>query len=73
MRRWRSWNAYHGNINQQTMESIMDKLVQRNRSVDGVPTSLADIGYTVAGLDDNVSYASGVCSGRCNRSLEARL
>ena len=44
----------------------MDKLVQRNRTVDGKPTSLADIGYTVAGLDDNV---------RCNAcpSLTSRL
>ena len=29
------------------MELIVDKLTQRNRTVDGKPTSLADIGYAV--------------------------
>jgi hypothetical protein len=28
-------------------------MVQRNRTVNGKPTSLLDVGYTVIGLDDN--------------------
>lgn len=35
------------------MEQTMDALVDRSRLVNGVPTSLADLGYTDAGLDDN--------------------
>ena len=46
---WRDWNQYQGNINQQIMEATMDALVDRSRLVNGVPTSLADLGYTDAG------------------------
>jgi alpha-galactosidase len=35
------------------MESIMDAMVKRSRKVDGVPTSLCDLGYCDVGLDDN--------------------
>ena len=31
----------------------MDAIVSRKRLVGGVPTSLADLGYTDVGLDDN--------------------
>jgi len=34
------------------MTQIMDAMVSRARSVDGTPTSLADLGYTDVGLDD---------------------
>ncbi len=34
------------------MESIMDAAVQRTRTVNGVPTSIADLGYLDYGLDD---------------------
>ena len=34
------------------MEEIQDALVSRARSVDGVPTSLFDLGYSDVGLDD---------------------
>ena len=30
----------------------MDAIVNRSRLVDGVPTSLADLGYSDVGLDD---------------------
>ncbi|CAE8716689.1 unnamed protein product, partial [Polarella glacialis] len=50
---WRSWNLYGANVNQTLMESIMDGMVARKRSVDGVPTSLCDLGYCDVGLDDN--------------------
>ena len=35
------------------MQSIMKGMTDRSRSVDGVPTSLADLGYSDVGLDDN--------------------
>jgi len=34
------------------MEQVMAAVASRSRSVDGVPTSLADLGYTDVGLDD---------------------
>jgi len=38
----------------------MDGMVSRNRTVNGVPTSLCDLGYCDVGLDDNWQ----VCGGR---------
>lgn len=49
---WRDWNQYQAAINQDTMIATFDALVDRSRTVDGVPTSLADLGYSDAGLDD---------------------
>lgn len=49
----RSWNLFGENVSQSLMESIMDHMVSRTRSVDGVPTSLCDLGYCDVGLDDN--------------------
>lgn len=50
---WRSWNCYGRNVNQAKMESIMDKMTQMSRIVDGKATSLKDLGYVNCGLDDN--------------------
>lgn len=50
---WRSWNLYGANVNQKLIEGIMDGMVSRKRCVDGVPTSLCDLGYCDVGLDDN--------------------
>ena len=50
---WRSWNCYHGDVTQQLMENVMDVMASRQRTVDGKPTSLLDLGYTNCGLDDN--------------------
>ena len=44
-RGWRSWNTFGSNVTQAKMEAIMDAMVRRDRSVDGVPTSLCDLGY----------------------------
>lgn len=35
------------------LSQIMDGMVSKNRTVDGVPTSLCDLGYCDVGLDDN--------------------
>jgi len=50
---WRSWNLYGANVNQTLMQRVMDGMVRRDRLVDGVPTSLCDLGYCDVGLDDN--------------------
>eukprot|EP01064_Diplonema_japonicum_P007857 TRINITY_DN1547_c0_g1_i1.p1 TRINITY_DN1547_c0_g1~~TRINITY_DN1547_c0_g1_i1.p1 ORF type:complete len:432 (+),score=94.57 TRINITY_DN1547_c0_g1_i1:47-1297(+) len=50
---WRSWNCYGGNVNQSLMESVMDRMAERKRTVNGVLTSLTDLGYVSCGLDDN--------------------
>ena len=52
---WRSWNLYGGNVNQSLIEGIMTLMVKRNPryKVDGVPTSLCDLGFCDVGLDDN--------------------
>merc|ERR1711970_1239837 len=50
---WRSWNLYGANVDQKLIESIMDGMVSKKRTVDGKPTSLCDLGYCDVGLDDN--------------------
>jgi alpha-galactosidase len=50
---WRSWNLYGADVNQDLIEGIMDGMVSKKREVDGVPTSLCDLGYCDVGLDDN--------------------
>ena len=50
---WRSWNLYGANVNQALIQSIMDGMIDKSRTVNGVPTSLLDLGYSDVGLDDN--------------------
>ena len=50
---WRSWNCYSGNINQGLIEQCIDAILDKSRTVNGVATSLADIGYNRVGIDDN--------------------
>ncbi len=56
---WRSWNLYGANVNQSVMQHIMDGMVSRKRQVNGVPTSLCDLGYCDVGLDDNWQDCKG--------------
>lgn len=49
---WRSWNLFFDHVNQSLLERVMDGMVARKRTVDGVPTSLCDLGYCDVGLDD---------------------
>ncbi len=51
-RGWRSWNQFGTNINQDLVEDQYAAMVHRGRQVDGVPTSLLDLGYRTAGIDD---------------------
>lgn len=49
---WRNWVSVKKDVNQSYMESIMLAMANRSRLVDGVPTSLVDLGYNRIGLDD---------------------
>eukprot|EP01060_Flectonema_neradi_P032345 TRINITY_DN5122_c0_g1_i1.p1 TRINITY_DN5122_c0_g1~~TRINITY_DN5122_c0_g1_i1.p1 ORF type:complete len:413 (+),score=72.92 TRINITY_DN5122_c0_g1_i1:52-1290(+) len=44
---WRSWNSFHGHINQDIMEAAITSMVDDSRG-----TSLRDLGYIDVGLDD---------------------
>ena len=45
--------------NQSLMQRIMDGMVSKKRKVDGVPTSLCDLGFCDVGLDDNWQDCKG--------------
>jgi alpha-galactosidase len=51
-RGWRSWNQFDTNIHQDLIEAQYAALVARTRQVNGVATSLLDLGYASAGIDD---------------------
>ncbi|CAK0873497.1 unnamed protein product [Prorocentrum cordatum] len=48
---WRSWNVFQCSVSQEIIEQQMDALMAK-RAVDGVQTSLLDLGYSDLGLDD---------------------
>ena len=49
---WRSWSQYGCNVSQPDIVANARGLADMSRLVDGVPTSLAMLGYVTAGLDD---------------------
>jgi hypothetical protein len=49
---WSSWNFFGCSVSQDIMAEAIAKTTARVRTVDGVPTSLADLGYTLVSLDD---------------------
>lgn len=49
---WRTWNAFRMSINQSRISSIIDGITLRRWSINGTPTSLADLGYNAVGIDD---------------------
>ena len=57
---WRSWNCFHGDVSAVKIESIIDALSDKARTVDGIPTSLADLGYTHVGVDDGCVLMNSV-------------
>ena len=48
----RSFNQFNNALGQMQLEAQMLGMVSRKRSVNGVPTSLWDLGYRDFGLDD---------------------
>ena len=57
---WRHWKAFYAHINQDIIETMMDELTTKY-PVDGVPTSLAELGYIYVGLDDHWQNCTVVC------------
>ena len=53
-RGWRAWKAFYAHISQDILEQMADELAKKY-DVDGVPTSLADLGYLYVGLDGEVA------------------
>ena len=49
---FRTWNGFDGDIDETLIKSIIVALTKRTRSVNGVPTSLSDLGYYRLGIDD---------------------
>ena len=49
---WRSWNFYLSTVNETVMMAQMNAAVDKSRSVNGVPTSLAELGYNMIAMDD---------------------
>ena len=49
---WRSWNQFGLFINQSLLEAQFEALADRSRLVDGRPTSLLELGYEHAAIDD---------------------
>ena len=45
-------NCYHGDVSAKKIEATIDAVTSKARTVDGVPTSLADLGYKHVGVDD---------------------
>ena len=53
---WRGWLLFGEEPSQQKIESIFPAMVSRNRSVDGRPTSLCELGYCSVGLDNGWAH-----------------
>ncbi len=51
-RGFRTWNQFQTDISQSLVVSLAAALADRSRTVNGVPTSLADLGYANLGIDD---------------------
>lgn len=53
-RGWRSWYAYYTQMNQGMIESVIDALAAKNRTVQGWDgkVSLCDLGYCAVGIDE---------------------
>ena len=69
---WRSWNLYGANVSQTLIESIMDGMVRRDCTVDGVPGGartavlLMNNGNTAADLALAFKDIPGVRCTRCH-------
>ena len=60
---WRHWKAFYAHIDQEIMQAMMDELAQKRPVVNQkAPTSLADLGYIYAGLDDHWQNCTRTCA-----------
>lgn len=68
---WRHWKAFAAHISQDIMEEMMDQMATKYPVDDGEdihgdriasePTSLKDLGYIYAGLDDHWQNCTTIC------------
>lgn len=49
---WRSWNCYHGDVNDTVIRATVDAVAAKSRSVNGKMMSLVDLGFVHVGVDD---------------------
>jgi alpha-galactosidase len=49
---WRSWNCYHLDVSDKKIRAVVDAVSAKDRKVDGIATSLLDLGYDRVGVDD---------------------
>ena len=61
---FRTWNQFGLNVSQDLMMSIYASMIDRSRLVDGQPTSLLDVGYQHASIDDGWQACNSGPSGR---------
>ena len=60
---WRHWKAFYADIDQGTMQAMMDGLTTKRRVAGlAAPASLADLGYIYAGLDDHWQNCTRTCA-----------
>lgn len=57
---WRHWKAFYAHIDQRIMTDMMHEMV-KPYPVDGVLTSLKDLGYLYVGLDDHWQNCTRIC------------
>lgn len=60
IRGWRSWNAVFSDVTQDFIARQVEGITQRRLRVDGVPTSLLDLGYDRVGVDSGWAACTGV-------------
>jgi alpha-galactosidase len=66
---WRSWNCDHLEVTDAKIRKTIDAITDKTRMVDGVPTSLADIGYGRVGVDDGWQACNtGVMDNRTHKA-----
>ena len=60
IRGWRSWNAVFSDVTQAFITRQVAAITMRRLSIDGVPTSLHDVGFTRVGVDSGWASCTGV-------------
>jgi hypothetical protein len=60
---WRSWNLFAQQNDDASMRAMMHAFVDKSRSVDGKPTSLAEVGYISVGMVRPSSQYVALCRG----------
>jgi len=68
-RGWRSWNLFGPAINDTVMRAQMDAVLDSSRKVNGVPTTLASLGFDWISMDDGWQKCNCSTRGSIDPSL----